>query len=420
MVSEKIHNKILPQRQQVNIRNQWLAKRLEQILPQIMRETGIDLWIIIGREFNEDPIMFSMFPATVQNASRLTGLIFSLDDNGLLDCLNLYSNKSGALLPFYKPVWNKGFETQWECLSRIVREKDPLRIGLNFSENYALVDGISSVLYQNVLDAIGAGYASRVVSAEHLGVRWLETRLTEELDAYPGINNIMDSVIDEMFSSATIHPGVTTTTDVEWRFIETIKQLGLSINFKPDVDLQRRGLSDTKIGETLILPGDLLRCDVGLQYLGLNTDTQKMAYVLKRGEKSAPDGMRKALENCHKFQDIVCRNLRDGKTGNQVFSDSKQEASQAGIQADLYAHPIGFHVHGAGPIIGLWDQQGFIPGRGELPIRHNTCYALELFTRQYLPEWNQDINIFLEQLIAYHDNQVVYLGKREEEFLLIS
>ncbi len=145
-----------------------------------------------------------------------------------------------------------------------------------------------------------------------------------------------------------------------------------------------------------------------------------MAYVLKRGEKSAPDGMRKALENCHKFQDIVCRNLREGKTGNQVFSDSKQEAAQAGIQADLYAHPIGFHVHGAGPIFGLWDQQKFIPGRGELPVHNNTCYALELFTRQYLPEWGQDINIFLEQVIAYHDDQVFYIGKREEEFLLIS
>ncbi len=364
--------------------------------------------------------MHSLFPAPFQNASRLSGLIFSLENNGSVDCLNMYSSQSGALQPYYKPVWDKGSETQWECLGRIVRQKDPQRIGLNFSENVALVDGISSVLYQHVLDAIGPEYARRVVSAEHLGVRWLETRLPEELDAYPGINGIMDAVIDQMFSGATIHPGVTTTTDVEYHFIDTIQKLGLSINFKPDVDLQRRGRTETKIGDTLILPGDLLRCDVGLQYLGLNTDTQKMAYVLKQGEKSAPDGMRKALENCHKFQDIVCSNLREGKTGNQVFAGSKQEAALAGIQADLYAHPIGFHVHGAGPIFGLWDQQGFIPGRGELPVHNNTCYALELFTRQYLPEWDQDINIFLEQVIAYHDDQVFYIGKREEEFLLIS
>ncbi len=231
MYVDSIKHKILPPRQQVNIRNQWLARRLEQILPQIMQETGIDLWIIIGREFNEDPLMYSLFPAPFQNASRLSGLIFSLENNGSVDCLNIYSSQSGALLPFYKPVWDKGNETQWECLGRIIRQKDPHRIGLNFSENVALVDGISSVLYQHVLDAIGTEYASRVVSAEQLGVRWLETRLPEELDAYPGINGIMDAVIDQMFSGATILPGVTTTTDVEWQFIETIHQLSLSYQF---------------------------------------------------------------------------------------------------------------------------------------------------------------------------------------------
>ena len=420
MASKTFENKILPRRDQVTVRNQWLTRRLDQILPQIMAETGIDMWIVLAREFNEDPLLFSMFPAPVVNASRLTGLIFCRKGDGKVECLNLYSNKSGALQPYYQPVWEKGIETQWERLYKIVQEKDPQKIGLNFSENYGLADGLSSFLYRRVLEAIGPEYATRVVSAETLGLRWLETRLPEELDAYPGINSIMDAVIEEMFSSATIHPGVTTTTDVEWRFMDTVRQLGLDINFKPDVDLQRQGQSDTKMSNTLILPGDLLRCDVGLQYLGLNTDTQKMAYVLKRGEKTAPDGLKRALENCNRFQEIVCKNMAEGKTGNQVFADSKQEASQAGIQADLYAHPIGFHVHGAGPIIGLWDQQGFIPGRGEIPVHANTCYALELFTRQHLPEWGQEINIYLEQVIAFTGDRVDFIGKRQDELLLIN
>ena len=413
-------NKILPLSKQADVRNDWLSYRLENILPALMKRTGIDMWIVIAREYNEDPVMPSLFPAPVMTASRLTGLIFYLDETGKAECFSLYPEESGMLTPFYTPVWKKGSETQWERLRALIDEKKPNRIGINSSENRALADGLSKHLYDELMACLKDEHKQKIVSAEDLATGWLETRGPKELHVYPGINHIIHSIINEAFSSNVINVGVTSTADLEWWMMEKVASLGLNSWFPFDVDLQREGEKNSRINNEVILPGDLLRCDVGLEYLGLKTDTQRLAYVLKMDEDDAPEGMKEALKTGNRFQDIVCEHFIAGKTGNEILAASLLQAETEHIKAQLYSHPIGVHGHGAGPTIGLWDNQQGIPGRGEYPLYPDTCYALELNIAQNLPEWNdQELFICLEQTVAFTQGRVHFLDGRQTGLILI-
>lgn len=411
---------ILPLSQQADIKNDWLQYRLKHILPNLMKKTEIDMWIILGREYNEDPVMESLFPAPVMNASRLTGIIFILKDDNDVDCLSLFPSNSTAFTPYYQPMWDKENETQWECINRIIKARNPQRIGINTSKNTALADGLTKYLHDELVNHIEDDFKERILSAQDLAIGWLEKRSNKELDVYPGINHIIHKIINQAFSSEVVHPGITTTTDLEWWMMEEVKSLGLRPWFPFDVDLQRQGESNSRINKIVIEPGDLLRCDVGLDYLGLKTDTQRMAYVLKPSENKIPKGIRNAMKTGNRFQDIVCENFKEGRTGNEIFTASIEQAKSESIDARLYTHPIGAHGHGAGPIIGMWDQQDTLPERGKYKLYADTCYALELNISQKVPEWNnQDVFIFLEQTVAFTKDKVVFLDGRQTEIIAI-
>lgn len=415
-----MNKKILSLSQQARVRNEWLEYRLANILPRLMERTGIDMWVVIAREYNEDPVMGSLFPAPVMTASRLTGLVFSYKKQKGLECFSLYPEESGMLSPYYTPVWKKGQETQWERLNELICEKKPEVIGIDTSEKFALADGLSKHLYDQFVGCLTEEYRRRLTSAEDLVVGWLETRSDRELQVYPGINNIIHSIIAEAFSNEVIDVGVTTTADVEWWMMEKAASFGLNPWFPFDVDLQREGEKNTRMTGEIIRPGDLLRCDVGIDYLGLKTDTQRLAYVLKLHENNAPEGMKTALGTGNRFQDIVCEQFAEGKTGNEILLAALKQAETENIKAELYTHPIGVHGHGAGPTIGLWDNQKGVSGRGDYPLYTDTCYALELNIAQNLPEWNnQELRICLEQTVAFRDGQVFYLDGRQTDFLLI-
>jgi len=415
-----MQKKILSLSDQAKIRNDWLGYRLENILPPIMKRTGIDMWIVLAREYNEDPVMKSLFPAPVMTASRLTGLIFSITDNDTLECFSLYPKESSMLAPFYTPVWEKGKETQWERLNKLVEEKKPGTIGIDTSEKSALADGLSKHLHDELVNCLSGEYRKKLRSAEDLVTGWLETRSGKELQVYAGINNIIHSIIAEAFSSKVIDVGITRTTDLEWWMMEKAASMGLPSWFPFDVDLQRKGEKDSRIANEVILPGDVLRCDVGIEYLGLKTDTQRLCYVLNMGETDVPEGMKDALKTGNRFQDIVCENFIEGKTGNEILAASLKQAEKENIKAQLYTHPIGFHGHGAGPMVGLWDNQKSVPGRGDYPLHSDTCYALELNIAQNLPEWdNQEFFICLEQTVAFRHGRVFYLDGRQTDFMLV-
>jgi Xaa-Pro aminopeptidase len=415
---------ILPMQERATVVNNWLQYRLDNVVPKLMRRENVDMWIIDAREYNEDPIIKTMLPATWQTARRRTILVFS--DNGKsVERLAVARYDIGQ---FFKTAWDKSEQPdQWQRLVEIIRERDPQKIALNYSKTFALADGMSHSEFEDLTSALPQSYRNRIVSGENLAIGWLETRTKPEMQVYPMIAHLAHDIIKEGFSERVIQPGVTTTSDVEWWYRERIRDLNLTAWFHPSVSVQRAADPDSSFlasfskrpAENTIRLGDLLHVDFGITYLRLNTDTQQHAYVLKSGESRPPQGLQQALNDGNQLQDILLSKFKTGRTGNEVLAVSRKEAIDAGLRPSIYTHPIGFHGHGAGPTIGLWDQQGGVPGKGDYPLYPNTAYSIELNTTVSIPEWDKDIRIMLEEDAFFDGDTVRYLDGRQTELMVI-
>jgi Xaa-Pro aminopeptidase len=420
----------LPLRDQADIRDRWLTQRLLDLLPDLMDRTAIDLWIVIGREYDEDPVLATLLPATWLSARRRTILVLHRSDDGVTAAaVSPYA--VGQFLPAWSPDEQPVLpaeQSQWAAVRRIVEQADPRRIGIDVSVSFALADGLSHTEHGLLTEALGP-YAERLVPAEDLVVGWLETRLPEEIAALHALNRLAHDVIAEAFSPAVITAGTTTALDVAWWLRQRLHDLGVEPWFHPSVGLQRAGVPlvsarGTRLPavpyDAVIEPGDLVHCDVGLTSLGLRTDTQRNGYVLQDGEREAPEGLRAALRTGNRMQDLTTAALTVGRTGNEVLAATRAAAAAEGIDADVYSHPVGVHGHGAGPAIGRWDEQGGVPGAGDYPVHPDTAYALELAVRLPVPEWGgQCVRMALEEGIALTADGVQYLGGRQTELILI-
>jgi hypothetical protein len=417
-------NKILPLRAQAEVRNRWLKERLETVIPDLMQREGFDLWLIIAREYNEDPVIMTLLPEPAMAARRRTILVFARQTDGTVERLTLDRYGHGD---YYAKGWEPDKEDQFACLHRVVSERDPQVIGLNYADDFAFGDGLTYSEQRNVLAALGETYVPRVRSAERLCVGWLERRIPAELTVYPGIVEMGHALIAEAFSSRTLQPGITTTADVVWWFRQKMQDLGLRAWFQPSVEIQAPGISfegpaggGKEATRQVILPGDLLHCDVGFYYLGLATDQQQHAYVLKPGETDAPPGLRQALAAGNRLQEIHLAEMQVGRTGNEVLKAALTRATAEGITPSIYSHPLGYHGHAAGPVIGLWDQQEGVPGKGDYPLFDDTCYSIELNIKQAVPEWdNQLVRIALEEDAVLRGGQISWLAGRQTSFYLI-
>ncbi len=418
---------ILPLRERAEVVNDWLERRLETVVPEIMRRYGVDLWIIAAREYNEDPVIETMLPANYMAARRRTVLI--LHDPGPGHAVERLSASRYDIGTFPR-AWDPETQPdQWGRVAELVKERDPTRIAVNRSRTFALADGLTATEYEAFMEALGPEYAGRVVPEERLAIGWLETRTPEEMEVYPQIVGIAHRIIAEGFSSAVIQPGVTTTDDVEWWYRERILGLKLATWFHPSVSVQRAAATEARTGEgdfsaapddAVIRPGDLLHVDFGITYLRLNTDTQQHAYVLRPGESAAPAGLVKALRDGNRLQDLLTDNFVAGRSGNEILARTLNEAGEEGLEATVYTHPIGFHGHGAGPTIGLWDQQGGVPGRGDYPLFANTAHSIELNVAVPMPEWGgQTVRIMLEEDAFFDGEKTWYIDGRQTQLWLI-
>ncbi|NIM16371.1 MAG: M24 family metallopeptidase, partial [Candidatus Aminicenantes bacterium] len=315
----------------------------------------------------------------------------------------------------YKAAWTPGQTDQWRCMADLTAKRNPRRIGINVSDTFAFGDGLTASLKAKLVKYLGEKYTFRLCSAENVAVGWLEKRIPGELEVYPQIAAIAHAIIAEAFSNRVITPGITTTSDVGWWMRKKIDQLGIKPWFHPWVDLQR--MQEGKPNESLtgvIQRGDLLHCDLGIIYLGLCTDTQEHAYVLKEDETDVPLGLKKALRLGNQLQDIFTNEFKAGITGNQLLHNALSIAGKQGIRAQIYTHPLGFHGHGAGPVVGLWDHQDAVPGKGDYPLYCDTCYAIELNIKTSIPEWNEQIvRIALEHDAVFTAKGIRYLDGRQ-------
>ena len=418
--------KILNERERADIIDEVLADRFDNLLPKLMRREGIDMWILISREYNEDPVMRTMLPAEWLSARRRTVMVF-FDKGGTegVEKMAIARYDVGLL----KASWDLNvYPDQWDALSEAIKERKPKKIGINVSPNYAHADGLSHHEYEEMMKRIPSEYKNKVVSAEKLAVAWLETRTEKEMTLYEHIAHISHLIVKEGLSEKVILPGVTTTNDVVWWYRQRVTELGLDTWFHPTVDIQKADTARfdhlrtfTKRPKAEVIePGDLLHVDFGITYLRLNTDIQEHAYVLRGGEKAVPDYLQKAFKKANRLQDILTENFKAGKTGNQILTDALAQAQKEGINGSIYTHPIGFHGHAAGPTIGMWDNQKGIPGPGDYPMFPNTAYSIELNASVAIHEWNNKIiRIMLEQDGFYDGKTFRYIDGRQEEIYTI-
>ncbi|MEM8906373.1 MAG: M24 family metallopeptidase [Bacteroidota bacterium] len=417
---------LLSERERARVVDEILEDRLDHLLPQLMRREGIDLWVLISREYNEDPVMKTILPSTWLSARRRTIMVFY--DRGPeegIDKIAIARYSVGKLL---KGAWNVDvYPNQWEALMKIIEERNPQKIGLNYSTDFALADGLVHTEYETFMEHLPTRFHSKVGSAQALAIAWLETRTQKELDIYPMICHLGHWILQEGLSENTIHPGITTTDDVVWALRQKVRNLGLDTWFHPSVSIQRNEDGNQEFlrsfsrrpAHQVILPGDLLHVDFGITYLRLNTDQQQHFYVLKPGEKTVPEGLRKAFQRGNRLQDILIEQFQLGKTGNEILLGALAQAKVEGIEGSIYTHPIGLHGHAAGPTIGLWDQQNGVKGRGDYPLYPNTAYSIELFAASEIPEWKKPVRIMLEEDGVFTETGFYFLDGRMEEILTI-
>ncbi|MDA9818656.1 aminopeptidase P family protein [Flavobacteriaceae bacterium] len=414
---------ILPLKERAKFVNKLQKERFNNLLPELMEKTGIDMWVLIAREYNEDPIIKTMLPPTWLNARRTTIIVFSLDsETKNFESVAIARYAFGDNIP---SIWNKEKQpNQWEALKDYIVSKNPEKIGINTSSYESLADGLSKYHYDQLYNVLSPKFRKKIVSAEDLAIAWIETRTDLEMTAYSQLVEISSAIIREAFSTKVITPGVTTTDDVVWWMREKVIELGLDTWFHPTVDVQRNDESDLYAFDNnskfdTILPGDLLHCDFGISYLTLNTDTQELGYVLKPEETSAPDFLVNALKDGNRVQDIFTNNFKQGATGNQILKKSLEQGKAEGLRPSIYTHPLGTYGHSAGTTLGMWDSQGGVPFSGDYPLQHNTSYAIELNTTVYIPEWKKDIRIMLEVPGFFGKNGFRYINGRQTELLLV-
>jgi Xaa-Pro aminopeptidase len=424
MVGNAQMPKILDLKTQGQVTDKWLKERVETILPDLMRREQIDMWVLLSREYNEDPVLKTMLPSTWLSARRTTMLVI-FDNGNTLETLACARYDVGEV---FKKAWDPEIQPdQWARLAEIIQERNPKSIGINKSLHFGHADGLSSHHFDQLMNYLPKEMHERVVSAEGLAVGWLETRTKSELDVYQQIVRIAHQIIREGFSDQVIQPGVTTTDDVVWFYRERIRELGLITWFHPTVDIQRADPESFDHLRTfskrpdlqIIQPGDLIHVDFGITYLGLNTDTQQNGYVLKPGETKAPDYLVNAHKKALRLMDILTNEFKEGVTGNQALKATRAKAIAEGIKPSIYTHPIGYHGHGAGAAIGMWDAQEGVPFTGDYTLRHNTAFSIELNAGIYLEEWKKEIRMMMEEDAVFTKEGVRYIDGRQLELFLI-
>jgi len=419
-----------PVREQAEIQQQWLRLRLERHLPTLMRKHGVAMWLVICREYNEDPVFFSLVSPTTFAARRRTIYVFfDRGEEKGIERLALGGGSNGGLYTVYRDpdTQNREIygESQWTLLKKLIDERNPATIAVNISHTHAFADGLSSGEREKLEATLGPAYLPRLVRAENLALEYLELRLPEMLPMYRQMMETVHALIGRAFSNDVIKPGKTTNEDVVWWLRQRVNDMGLGTWFHPSVRVQKPSKTGVALlaedGPVVIDRGDVLHVDFGITALRLNTDTQHMGYVLRQGETEPPAGIRLALKNANRLQDLLLERMKPGRSGNQVLAETLEAMRSAGINGSIYTHPIGDHGHAAGPLIGLWDRQQGVPGRGDVLLLPGTWFSIELAAHTPIPEWGGN-DLFVgqeEDAVLDEAGRMSWVLRRQTEYHLV-
>ena len=413
---------IVPERERARITDEWLEWRLENILPDLMRREGIDMWLVISNEPDPGPVYFTLLPATSLFVVRTSILIFH--DRGKELGVERFSGGS-SMGKLYKNIWlDKKNKNQFENLAEFIKKANPKKIGINTSPLWGYGDGLNAGLKDKLVKALGPELSKRLVSADRLCVGWLETRSPQELSVYRHICGIAHDMVADFFSNEVITPEITTTEDVVWWIRQRARELHVDSWFHPSVGIQRSHNEAAKYQEkSVIRRGDLLHCDFGIIYLGLYTDMQWSAYVLKEGETDAPQGLKTAVTKAERMAEIFMNEFKAGRTGNEIVSAAMSKGAAAGLRPLIYCHPIGVYGHAAGPPIDARDPESAPEGtriRGEYALHENTAYAIEFSITSSVPEWDdQEVRIGFEEEGVFTKRGCAFIDGHQDKLLII-
>jgi Xaa-Pro dipeptidase len=414
--------RLLSLREQMDVREAWLKKRFESVLLPMMRKHNVSMWIVVNEEFHSDPITESIVPP-IPIVGRRDFFIFA-DHNGKLERFAVVRYEEERLKNHYT-VLNPPGSKIGETLKKLVEERNPKTIALNMGGGRGQSDGITHDAYKYLAESLGKDYEARFVSGGKFITDFLDTRIPEELEHYRAAVLVTDILTRRAFSNEVVTPGKTTVGDVRWWLLQQVNDLGLSVWFQPDLRVQRQAKANTNSNQflsvadesTVLERGDLIHVDFGINYMGLSTDWQKHAYILQKGERDAPQGLKDALKNTNRLQDAIFAVARTGMTGAEVYEAAMTEMKKQNIQAMIYSHPIGTQGHGLGASIDF--RRAAIGGDAER-LRLGSYTSIELNTSTKVPEWNnQTVTLMAEDDAFMTEKGYEFFRPRQTEFYLI-
>ena len=399
------------------------AKKMEQHLLRTMRKHGVDMWILMSRENHPDPILdlFGAYGVSGWYGHR-NAYVFYDGGASSLETTVIGTHLSDHLKRFYGNIVSYGEEGLAHHLGPFVRERDPKKIAVNRSRTISMADGLTSSLESYLVEAISPVYPERVVSSEPMAIDYISYRTDEELEIEREASFITYHLLRRAFSNEVITPGKTTLMDVYWWIVDEWKNQDLEFNFPPGLDIQRRGVEERLEDhlDPVIQPGDLLHVDFGVRLMGLVTDQQKMAYVLRPGETEAPEGLRKSFAQSERLGEIILEELEPGVVGHVVKERSEERGIGEGILNSVYPHAQGNWVHDAGAWVSFdWPERyGQHPRE---PVREREIWSIEYSTSLDLPEWGgQRISMLREEDAWVDETGVVhYFAGPQEDLWLI-
>jgi Xaa-Pro aminopeptidase len=417
---------LLPWSQQIAVREQWLAKHHELILP-MMRKHGIDMWIVVNEEFHNDPLTEFIAPPRPYAGNRDFFIFVDTGETGLRK-LAVTGYAEESLKRFFEaPDDPRPAE---KALPELYQQYHPKKIALSYGARRGVQRSLTYDTYNFIAETMGPDATQHFVPAADLIEEYLDTRIPEEFETYKKMVQLTDSITRRGLSNEAIKPGQTTVGDLRRWFYDQLGEYGVSTWFQPDLRVQRRGMkNDISRGFLAVAPesrvierGDVVHLDFGITYMGLNTDWQKVAYVLRDGETDVPAGLKRALKNTNELQDaLTVRAARPGRLAGDVYNQAMQEMKEKGIEAQIYSHAIGNQGHGLGAGIDfrsakradLGDNQG-------KRLRQGSYTSIELNTQTAVPEWdNQKVYVMEEDDAYLTDNGFKFFIPRQEQWYLV-
>jgi Xaa-Pro dipeptidase len=408
--------------EQNEIRDRWLGVRRAGQL-EMMRKHGADWWIVVNEEFHDDPLTEYIAPARPYAGNR--DLFIFIDTGSRL--------RSVAVSGYAEEVLARWFESPdepkpaAEVLRALYAEHPPEKIAISSGGRRGVTRSLTHDAWEMLGETLGSEGAGKMVPAEPLIEEYLDTRIAEEKEIYTRLVSLTEAMVRRALSSETIEPGVTTAGDLRDFLYDQLWECRVGTWFQPDIRIQRagsenrssRGFLAVAKEADLILPGDLLHIDFGIRFMGLNTDWQKMAYVLREGEAEAPAGLRRALERTNVLQDVLVSAARPGKAAGEVYEETMAEMKRRGIDAQIYSHPLGAQGHGLGASIDFRSSQRD-EGAPRKPLRAGSWMAIELNTASSVPEWDgKEVRIMQEDPAELTDTGYRFFVPRQESFYLI-